>query len=51
MQEIDQGIKDIKAAKLDVTEEGTLEDFLVVIIDQRRWNYPPHATTPYEANP
>ena len=33
--EIDQVIKDIKAANLDITEEGTLEDFLGVNIDQK----------------
>lgn len=33
--EIEQVIKDIKAANLDVTEEGTLEDFLGVNIDRK----------------
>ena len=35
LDEINQVIKDIKLAKLDVTEEGTLEDFLGVNIDRK----------------
>ena len=35
LHEIEQAVTDIKAAGLDVTEEGTLEDFLGVNIDRK----------------